>query len=254
MEADRRSYSQNDEDKFLIKHILDLSRQRDISSLPRFSSFLDERQLVLCTNALISAGCEFTTDGGYEQADRRIIAFYPYDYCSTALTYTPVVFNYREQDKPSHRDILGTLMALEIKRETVGDIIIGNTRAVTFVLNSVLPLVSRVTKVGKCGVKITYDFYCDDIPQRQYDEITSTVATVRLDSVLALTFGFSREKAQTVIKSKGIILNGIEVFDTSVRMNEGDVFSLRGFGKAMLYSIGGQSKKGRNFITVKKYK
>lgn len=253
MEAEL-SHLQNDEDKFLVKHILDLSRQRDFSQMPRFSAFLDERQLALCTDVLRTYGISFTTDGGYNDANRRVIAFLPEYQDAYDLPYTPVVFNYRRQDKPSHRDILGSLMALEIKRETVGDILISETRAVAFILNSVLPLLSDMTKVGKCGVKITYDFSPADIPEQEYQDITSTVATVRLDSVLALTFGFSREKSKEIIKTKGVILNGIQSFDASERINEGDVFSLRGYGKAKLYQIGGQSKKNRIFITVKKYK
>lgn len=253
MEADNFLHLQSDEDKFLIKHILDLSRQRDCDLLPRFSSFLDERRLTLCETALRSYGISYTTDGGYNDANRRVIAFLPEYQAEFDLPYTPVVFNYRKQDKPSHRDVLGSLMALEIKRETIGDILIGETRAVAFVLNTVLPLVSDMTKIGKCGVKITFDFSQEDIPEPKFEEITFTVATIRLDSILASTFGFSREKAKEIINAKGVMLNGVQTFDTSDRMIEGDVFSLRGYGKAMLYKIGGQSKKNRNFITVKKY-
>ena len=40
----------------------------------------------------------------------------------------------------------------------------------------------------------------------------------------------------------------------SGKMEEGDVFSVRGFGKFRLKEIGGLTKKGRIRICVEKYK
>lgn len=244
----------NDEDKLLVRHILDLAYQSQKCGYARFSAFLDERQLALCESALDREGFKYLTDGGYLEAERRIVAFLPEDACEYTPPFTAVVFNYREADKPSHRDFLGSLMALEIKRELIGDILVGSKRAVVFVHNTALPLVSDMTKIGKCGVKISYDFDLSDIPEPEFEEITSTVASIRLDAVLALSLKTSREKAQDLIRVKGVMLNRVMTFNSSERLEEGDKFSVRGFGKFVLSRVGGQSKKDRIFITIKKFK
>lgn len=244
-----------DEDKLLVRHILDLAYQSQKCGYARFSAFLDERQLALCESALISEHISsFASAGGYDDASRRMLVFLPYDECEFEAPFKAVVFNYREQDKPSHRDFLGSLMALEIKRELIGDILVGNKRTVVFVHNTALSLVNDMTKIGKCGVKISYDFDLTDIPEPEFDEIKSTVASIRLDAVLALALRTSREKAQDVIKAKGVTLNRVMTYNPSERLNEGDTFSVRGQGKFVLAEIGGQSKKDRIFITIKKFK
>lgn len=246
----------NDDDRILVRHILDLARQSKLSQRPRFSAFLDERQTALCESALKSERIDFySVFGGYKGAMRNCICFDPCGYgIDDALPFTAVVFNFRSQDKPSHRDFLGSIMALEIKREMIGDILVGEDRAVVFVYNTCLSLVSEMTKVGKVGVSISFDFSDDDIPPLQFDEIKSTVASLRLDSILSTALRVSREKSAELIKTKGVLLNRVMTFNTSAGVDEGDTFSVRGFGKFMLYEIGGNSKKDRIFITIKKYK
>lgn len=246
----------NDDDRILVRHILDLARQSELSLRPRFSAFLDERQAALCEAALIHEHIEFyKLCGGYDSALRNCICFDPCGYgIDDALPFTAVVFNYRPQDKPSHRDFLGSLMALEIKREMIGDILVGETRTVVFVYNTALSLVNEMTKVGKVGISISFDFNEDDIPPQQFEEITSTVASLRLDAVLSLALRISREKVSELIKAKGVLLNRVMTYNTSAKVDEGDSFSVRGFGKFELSKIGGNSKKDRIFITIKKFK
>ncbi len=244
-----------DDDKILVRHILDLARQSELSGRPRFSAFLDERQTALCEAELKREHVDFySVCGGYDGAQRSCICFDPCGYgIQDALPFTALVFNYRAQDKPSHRDFLGSIMALEIKREMLGDILVGETRAVVFVYNTALLLVSEMTKVGKVGVTVSFDFNESDIPPQHYEEITSTVASLRLDAVLSVALRTSREKTGELIKAKGVLLNRIMTFNTSERICEGDTFSVKGFGKFSLSRIGGNSKKDRIFITINKF-
>lgn len=246
----------NDDDKILVRHILDLARQSELSQRPRFSAFLDERQAALCESALQREHIDFySLCGGYDGAMRSCICFDPCGYgIDDALPFKAVVFNYRAADNPSHRDFLGSLMALEIKREMIGDILVGDERTTVFVYNTALPLVNEMTKIGKVGVSISFDFCEDDIPPQQFDEITSTVASLRLDAVLSVALRISREKVSELIKAKGVLLNRVMTYNTSAKVDEGDTFSVRGLGKFELAQIGGNSKKDRIFITIKKFK
>ncbi len=247
----------NDDDKILVRHILDLARQSEASQRPRFSAFLDERQAALCESYLKHEHINFFEFyGGYDNAIRTCIGFDPGGYgVEDALPFTPVVFNYRSVDSPTHRDFLGSIMALEIKRELIGDILVGKNRTVVFVYDTALKLVSEMTKIGKIGVNISFDFDVNtDVPEQQFEEITSTVASLRLDAVLSLAMRISREKASELIKAKGVLLNRVQTYNVSTKLEEGDTFSVKGFGKFLLDNIGGNSKKDRIFITVKKFK
>lgn len=234
-----------DEERVLTRHLVDLAKQSEISGRARFSCFLDERQRILCEAQLSKEGYEnYEFVGGYEGAVRKAAVFHGF---GEQLPFTPVVFNYRKADKPTHRDFLGSLMALNIKRDMVGDILVSDGRCVVFVMNSVLSVVSGVSKIGKYGVKISYDFSEDDIPHQEFEKITATVQSLRLDSVLSNAIRTSREKAQELIRVKGVVLNHVEVYDPSLKIEKGDVFSVKGFGKFVLSEIGGFSKKRQNF-------
>ena len=245
----------NDEDKLLVRHVLDIAERAKHSSRALYSAFLDDRQLAMCEAALKSNKEDgFETIGGYDGAERRVIAFgRNYDEYSEP-PFTAVVFNYPADRELSHRDFLGSLMALGIKRELLGDILVGKGRTSVFVMNTALPLVRDMTKIGNTGVKITDDFSAEDIPEQEYDEIHTTVASLRLDAVTAAAFRISRDKSAELIRSKGVNHNRVMTFSASDKVSEGDRFSIRGFGKFELSEVGGQSKKDRIFITIRKYR
>ncbi len=243
------------EDKLLVRHILDIAKRSEQSYRTLYSTFLDDRQLSVCEAALKSAwGGVFCTLGGYPYAERRIIAFSDEDAALSGVPFSAVVFNYPEGAGLSHRDFLGSLMSLGIKRELLGDILVGKSRAAVFVIDTALPLVKEITKVGSCGVKVTEDFSEKDIPPQEYDEIHSTVASLRLDAVISSGFRLSREKAAELIRTKGVMHNRVETFSPSDKASEGDRFSARGFGKIELSEVGGQSRKDRIFITIRKFR
>ncbi|MCD8005616.1 MAG: YlmH/Sll1252 family protein [Oscillospiraceae bacterium] len=247
----------SDDERILLRHIVDLGQNSQLSGRSRYSCFLDERQLALCTISLeqhLSEGGdipEYELLGGYDKAERRVIVFSGYGY---TVPFSPVVFRGRDVGKLSHRDFLGTLMSLDIKREMIGDILVGEKQTVVFVMNSVLPVVEEITKVGGVGVTIDHDFHESYVPEKKFEIINATVKSLRIDAVLSDAISVSREKAQAFIRSEGVLLNHLMTFDPSERVNEGDVFSLRGRGKFMLNRVGGMSKKDRIFITIHKYK
>ena len=238
-----------------MRHILDLAERSGRTAQPLYSNFLDDRQLAFCETALKSEWKgAFVSLGGYPDAERRIIAF---GVCDESEAYPPIealVFNYPSSAGLSHRDFLGSLMALGLKRELFGDILVGDGRTAVFVTDTAVPLVKEMTKVGSCGVTITDDFTDADIPIQEYDEIRSTVASLRLDSVISVGFRISREKAAELIRTKGVMHNRVMSCSPSDKVSEGDRFSVRGLGKIELSEVGDRSRKDRLFITVRKFR
>ena len=113
---------------------------------------------------------------------------------------------------------------------------------------------NELCKVGKVGVSIY-----DDIPFeldviQEYEDISGTVSSLRLDSILSLSIHQSREKSARLIQALGVQLNYVQVNSVSKELKCGDVFSVKGYGKFILSDVTGFSKKGRIHITVRKYK
>lgn len=83
-------------------------------------------------------------------------------------------------------------------------------------------------------------------------EIAGTVATLRLDAVMALGFSLSRSRAVLLIKGGLVGVNGSSVETPAHRLKEGDLISVEKRGRLELAALEGESRKGR--CRVKLYK
>ena len=124
----------NEEERFLAAHISDLQRLSAKSGVPRFSAFLNEREAVVAARA-VKGRPEFF--GGYDGAARTVCGFFEDTYAEEMpheelFPVRAVTFSFRERDNPTHRDFLGALLALGIKRELLGDILVAEDYAVVF--------------------------------------------------------------------------------------------------------------------------
>ena len=72
-------------------------------------------------------------------AERKMLCVFKeyYQPENSDFPMTCLTFSYRKENKLTHRDFLGAIMALQIKRETVGDIVIGDGTAQIAVSDSV---------------------------------------------------------------------------------------------------------------------
>lgn len=203
------------------------------------------------------SGVRYRFFGGHDSAGRKILCvfneFNPPD--DGDIPFGCLTFTYRKADVLTHRDFLGCLMNLRLKRELIGDIIIGEGMTQIFITSHAVPLIkSEVTKIGRIGVKIL-----DGIPfqmnaVQHFDEIAGTVASLRLDSVVGMSIRKSREKTAELIRSSAVSVNFSQVCSVSFPIECGDIFSVRGFGKYILREVSGTAKSGRIHIKVEKYK
>ena len=156
---------------------------------------------------------------------------------------------------PGHRDVLGSLLALGIERWTVGDIYTAGEAAWFFCLPVAAAHIQReLTHIGRNGVQVeAVSLDTVPVPTRARALLSFTVSSLRLDAILAGTFGLSRGQAVEQIEAGLVSLNYAVCQKSTVLLTPGDVFSLRGSGKATLAELGGHSKKGRLFVGVEKY-
>ncbi len=155
-----------------------------------------------------------------------------------------------------HRDFMGGLLSLGIDRSVVGDIaVISESEALVFVKSKIAPFIcDELTKIGRDGVKTEIaDISPDFIIPRRYEDISIVVSSPRLDGVVKAITGKSRETAADMVRAGLVELSYNATDNVSHSVNEGDILSIRGFGKYVVGKTTGQTKSGRVRIGLKKY-
>ncbi len=196
-------------------------------------------------------------DGGYESAERvRAVFLHPdwgeYDR-ETAFAALKVVVPPQENVSLGHRDILGALMSLGINRNVIGDII--EAPPIILCLPELAGFITEnLTRAGRARVE-ALPVALNTIPTREehLSVKTDTVASARLDSVLAAAFDLSRGRALEYIESGRVSLDHEICLNVSKRVPEGAILSVRGLGRARLLELGGVSKKGRIRVKIGVY-
>lgn len=245
------------EEKLFYDHLSDLIRgvQRDWTV--RFTFFFDERQQALASRFLHQSGFHnFLCFGGFDKAGRKVLGLFPeYQEADTAaFPIQSVTLRYRGEDKPRHQDILGSLMGLNVKRELIGDILIGEEYAVIFLLEPANTLVlNELQKIGRVGVKAEAGQPVVLPEPYSLKPIGGTVNSLRLDCLVAFFTNLSREKSAQLIRSGQVSVNFLEVDEISYHVAEGDIFSIRGYGRFVLSHVGGLSQKGRLHLQGHQY-
>ena len=260
--ADKRDiikkYTSTEEEALMLAKVFDkLSACRDKNYI-QTTRFLSLHDCIITETALRGekAG-NYIFWGGCEGAERKIAVFYP-DYldAETAIAEAGVVVvraNFRE-GTVGHRDMLGSLMNIGITRDCLGDLLIHEAFCdIICTSESAEFIVDNLFRAGHETLKLELV----DGPPAQKEEkfkiIRDTVASLRLDSVVSSGCSVSRANAASLINSGKVKVNDFECLKTDKIVAEGDSISVRGYGKMLLDSIAGVSKKGRIIIEIKRY-
>lgn len=247
-------YTDNTDEKILLRKIDDLLKRSEKTYTVLYSHFLTPAEQILISEVDEFFGA-VTFDGGYEDAERRICrvqtAEYEQDNGIPFLLYKARIT--AAQPEFSHRDVLGSLMGLGIKREMIGDIIVNGNDALFLCDKSVASYIEiNLEKIGRYKVEISAAAL-EEIPAPKTVRKTINVSSPRLDSICAECFGLSRTKAAEFIR-KGLVSIDWKVCDNLSReLKGGEKISMRGKGKVKYIGITGTSKKGRAFAEIEKY-
>lgn len=245
------------QDQAFTAHILDLFSIAQQKYVTRFTGFLDMHQLALARRAAAShAYPNHSFFGGHPGGERVMLGvFAPYEEPDeAAFPIVPLTITFRAEDSIGHRDILGSLTGLEIRREAVGDILMGEGLAVCFATEAVAPVIlNELTKVGRCGVTVAEGLPAELPALHHYSDMPVNVSALRLDCVVAALLRLSRGKAAQTVRSGAVFLNGAPEQEVSHMLCEGDVLSVRGYGKFLVAEVLSETKKGRLHLLCKKY-
>lgn len=156
----------------------------------------------------------------------------------------------------SHRDYLGSLLSFGIDRGKMGDIVVTHeSRALVFCDGKIADyILSEPRRMGNDAVKIKlFDVPPDFKAVHEFAPVSDTVASARLDGVVAALCNLSREKAHSLITSENVELNYEPETRVDRTLQNGDVVSVRGFGKYIIRSVTEPTKKGRLRLLADKY-
>jgi len=246
-------------EKMFIKTILEYSNKADTQNKAFFTDFhnVEWMKQTIQKHISIKNLVEYKFFGGYDQAERQVLGIFPtYDTTNLFPIGCLKVSVKTGIGKPlSHRDFLGAFLGLGLERDTIGDIMIKPFGAYVILKSNILDYISyTLTGIGKYQnleiAEVCFEALELEMPKLQ--EINTTVASLRIDSVMAAGFGLSRTTCTKLIQNDKATCNGMTVSPTYI-LKEGDTASLRGYGKIRLKIINGLTKKDRRHICIEKY-
>ena len=245
-----------DELQIFKNRLMELSERSKSRGIYFYSEFLNMHEQTILSQT-IKYG--YTLDGGFPDAERKIACFgdeneiyYPPQPPIVIICIEPLSAKF--SDDLTHRDFLGSLIGLGIKRETLGDIIIKDNVGYLFCLESISKyIVDNLIKVRHTSVSCTV---CDALPDNILPEPTEKmviVSSLRLDGIISAVYNLSRSKSSALIDGEKVFINGKLTISSSKVIEMGDTISVRGYGRCRCTEILGNTKKDRIRILCQVY-
>lgn len=255
MEQKKRiaAIAENEDERMLLVRACDRLERAAARETPAATAFLTPREQAL-VRQLLPQTAFF---GGTDNAERAVAYYLPEylprgDFFDDEGPLACLRVRFYEENSLTHRDILGALMGLGLRRDAVGDICLHEKHCDIFVLSDMARyLLDNLTSAGRQHLT------CERIALSQAEkapqalrEVRVTVSSVRLDAVLAAAFHLSRGTAAEAVNAGNAAVNSLTCCKPDRLLAEGDEVSLRGKGKFRLLSLGGTTKKGRLALTI----
>ena len=195
--------------------------------------------------------------GGYDGSERNIVCFYQKDDFWEEFDFPVRVLKIMPTNKKhySHRDYLGSVLSLGIKREMIGDIAVDGEYAYVFCHSEIADyIIYNMEKMAHARVNI---LECSpgeiEIAKKATKEKDATVSSMRLDCVISAALNMSRGNSLDAVKKGLVNLNYEQIESPSQEVSDGDIISVRGSGKFEVHTDGTLTKKGRCHIHIIQY-
>lgn len=239
-----------DEQPF-IENAIGWIREVENLYVPKLTDFLNPRERYIVQTLVGNSDLLVSKEGAFQHAERMRMLIYPNYYEPTEEDYRVAVFTINYATKfltLGHKDVLGSLMALGIDRSKFGDIQIAGEEiqfAVTAELEDYMN--ANFAAVGKAKISVSKinDKSTLITSTDSWIESTETVSSMRIDVIIAALLNFSRQKVVALIKSDKVRVNWASEGNPAAELFEGDVLSIRGFGRFKIIAIEGRTRKDK---------
>ncbi len=235
----------------------DLAKRSFSRGCWEFSEFLTlyEQDILLS----IPLDVPMSLHGGFPTAERKIAAFGSEDFCGWAeevpivcIKVAPLMQKFA--DPLTHRDFLGSILSLGIRRELLGDIVIYENIGYVFCLASISGYIAeQLNRVRHTSVRCSL-CSAPEIVTALPDITEIVVSSERLDAIISAVYRLSRSQAQAMISNEKVFLSGRLARSSSVLLDDGTIVSVRGLGRFIYRGISRETKKGRLRVRAQIYK
>lgn len=249
-----KKLSENKEDYILLSDFSDKVKMCENKNIPIYTKFLDSHGQKLVSDFIREVkltNCVFSDITGNDE--RRICMIMP-DYPCEFMPLKVIRAEKSKRDNISHRDYLGSLMGLGIKREFIGDIYVNEFGADIVVLTDIADYIMlEYKKAGRKQLELEF-INKEDIKTSNNDVeiINITVSSMRLDCVISGAFNLSRNKVLPLISGGMVSVNNIECLKKDKELNEKDIVRIRKLGKIIIEEILGKSRKDKYILKISK--
>jgi len=237
-----------------FSRLLELAEQADRQERSRFTPFLTppEAELAIAASKRMRVSVELF--GGYEGAERRMARFATPQSEPESFPIASLEISWPRQDAPEHRDLLGGLMGLGVKRARMGDIALLPDKAYLFVETALAEMIAgSLTEAGRARLTVRITDTLPELTAPVGEQQHFTVQTPRLDAIVADGFHLSRGNAAELIEAGAVKLRHAPMLRPDARVEAGDAISVRGFGRLMIEEFGEPTRKGRLPVRITRF-
>lgn len=253
------------EDKMLLAQVLDKIEFVKARGKLEYTDFLDMYQISLVENFLKKMKFEnYKLYGGYEEAERKVLIIYPDKYdeimleknYSKILKVVRVILPEEEKGKYTHRNYLGGIVKLGLKREKVGDILVGDDGADIIVMEDFSEILKKelpsLTRFENSKIEL---IELENLRKKEVkiEDVKIIVPSLRLDNIVSDLARTSRSKAKQIIEQERVFINGQNETKLSKQIKLNDIITIRGKGRFVIKEFEGTTRSGRTVIVVEKY-
>ena len=253
------------EDKICLSQVLDKIEFSKTREKIEYTDFLDMYQISLVENFLRKIKfTNYKLYGGYEEAERKVLIIYPEKYNESMIekNYNKILKIVRvklpeeEKGKYTHRNYLGGIVKLGLKREKVGDILVSDEGADIIVMEDFAEILTKelanLTRFEKSIITIEE---INNIRKREIklEIIKIIVPSLRLDNIVSDLARTSRSKAAQIIAQERVFINGQNETKLSKQIKLNDIITIRGKGRFVVKEFVGTTRSGRTIVAIEKY-
>jgi RNA-binding protein YlmH len=249
----------NDDEKPFVDKAWDWIQRAEHQHSAKRTDFLDPRQCFIVTTLANRADVNLRLDGGYAAAERKRAVITPSYRDPEGEDMGIKVLSVTSPDNRltslEHGDFLGAILGLGVRRDRIGDLHVLEDGCHILVAEEIADYFSmNLNQVHRVSVN-TELLPLDKLRTAhiELEEMTLSVASLRMDGIVSDVWRLSRAKVLIPIKGGRCRLNWKVEEDPSTPLKDGDVVSLQGFGRFKVLEVEGMSRKGRMRVRIGKY-
>lgn len=254
----------NQEEKLILSKVMDKISFCEKRNQIQVTDFLDLAKQELIKKFLIKQNVNNVKFfGGIEGTERKALLIYPnkienlindnkvsFDEFIKVIRITLPNENIGQYE---HRNYLGALIKLGIKREKIGDILVDKNGADIIISKEVekflISNLSELTRFQKAEIKTIKLNEIKKVEQEK-ETIKITVSSMRLDNIIAELAHCSRSKAEEILEDQRVFVNYENITKATKEIKQNDKITIRGKGRFEVKEITGNTKKGKIMIQV----